>query len=289
MNKKIDCLIFGLGLIGGSFALSLRKSFPESKIYGYDLKKKSIDIAIKKKIIDKKFNFDSKIFQIKLVIIAVPALKAVEIFKELKKLNVPKDTIIFDLSSSKKIIYDEIKAFSKDFLKNVVLCHPIAGSEKSGINACGVDLFKDKKLILINDIFASRKSLQFSKMIWQLIGSKVILMALNDHEKVFCYLSHLPHLVSFAMVNTVGQKKIKNVSGLAGAGFYDFTRIAASSTEMWLDIFISNKNELIKSINLLQSELDCFKNNLKKNNNHDLKSLIDSASSLRRKWKIERK
>ena len=84
--------------------------------------------------------------------------------------------------------------------------HPIAGSEKSGINACGVDLFMDKKLILINDVFTSRKSLQFSKMIWQLIGSKVIPMRLNDHEKVFCYLSHLPHLVSFAMVNTVGKK-----------------------------------------------------------------------------------
>ena len=289
MNKNIDCLIVGLGLIGGSFALSLRKNFPDSKIYGYDLKKKSIDIAFKKKIIDEKFNFDSNISQVKLVIIAVPSLKAIEILKKLKKLNIPKDTTIFDLSSSKKIIHDEIKKFSKDFLKNVVLCHPIAGSEKSGINACNFDLFMDKKLILINDVFTSRKSLQFSKMIWQLIGSKVILMGLNDHEKVFCYLSHLPHLVSFAMVNTVGGKKIKNVSGLAGAGFYDFTRIAASSTEMWLDIFISNKNELIKSINLLQSELDCFKDNLKKNNNNDLKSLIDSASSLRRKWKIERK
>ena len=209
MNKNIDCLIVGLGLIGGSFALSLRKKFPDSKIYGYDLKKKSIDIALKKKIIDEKFNFDSNIFQIKLVIIAVPSLKAIEILKKLKKLNISKDTTIFDLSSSKKIIHDEIKKFSKDFLKNVVLCHPIAGSEKSGINACSFDLFMDKKLILINDVFTSRKSLQFSKMIWQLIGSKVIPMGLNDHEKVFCYLSHLPHLVSFAMVNTVGEKKSK--------------------------------------------------------------------------------
>ncbi|MEK9994065.1 MAG: prephenate dehydrogenase/arogenate dehydrogenase family protein, partial [Hydrogenophilales bacterium] len=96
--KKIDCLIVGLGLIGGSFALSFRKSFPNSKIYGYDLKKKSIEIALKKKIIDRRFNFDSKIFEIKLVIIAVPSLKAVEIFKDLKKINVPKDTTIFDLS-----------------------------------------------------------------------------------------------------------------------------------------------------------------------------------------------
>ncbi len=289
MNKKIDCLIVGLGLIGGSFALSLKKSFPSSKIYGYDLKKKSLDTAFKKKIIDKKISFDSINYKINLVIVAVPPLKAIEIFKELRKLNLPKDISIFDLSSSKKTIHSEIKALPKDFLKNVVLCHPIAGSEKSGINACSVDLFKNKKLILINDVFTSKKSLQFSKMIWQLIGSKVIFMQLNDHEKVFCYLSHLPHLVSFAMVNTVGEKKIKNVSGLAGAGFYDFTRIAASSAEMWLDIFVSNKNELIKSINLLQSELDCFKDNLKKNNHHDLKSLIDSASSLRRKWKIERK
>ena len=223
------------------------------------------------------------------MVVAVPLLKAIEIFKKLRKLNLPKDITIFDLSSSKKIIHSEIKAFSSDFLKNVVLCHPIAGSEKSGINACDVDLFIDKRLILINDVFTSKKSLQFSKMIWQLIGSKVIPMQLNDHERVFCYLSHLPHLVSFAMVNTVGEKKIKNVSSLAGAGFYDFTRIAASSTEMWLDIFISNKTELIKSINLLQSELDYFKGNLKKNNHHDLKSLINSASSLRRKWKIERK
>ena len=137
----------------------------------------------------------------------MPSLKAVEIFKELRKLNLPKDITIFDLSSSKKIIHSKIKTFSKDFLKNVVLCHPIAGSEKSGINACDADLFKDKKkLILINDVFASRKSLQFSKMIWQLIGSKVISMRLNLHEKVFCYLSHLPHLISFAMVNTVGEK-----------------------------------------------------------------------------------
>jgi len=289
MNRKIDCLIIGLGLIGGSFALSLRNSFPCSNIYGYDLKKNSLDIALKKKIIDKKFSFYSNNLEINLVVVAVPSLKAVEIFRELRKLNLPKDITIFDLSSSKKIIHSEIKTFSTDFLKNVVLCHPIAGSEKSGINACDVDLFIDKRLILINDVFTSKKSLQFSKMIWQLIGSKVIPMGLNDHEKVFCYLSHLPHLVSFAMVNTVGEKKIKNVSGLAGAGFYDFTRIAASSTEMWLDIFISNKNELIKSINLLQSELDCFKDNLKKNNDNDLKSLIDSASSLRRKWKIERK
>ena len=289
MNRKIDCLIIGLGLIGGSFALSLRKSFPNSKIYGYDLKKKSLDTAIKKKIIDNKFNFDSDNLEINLVVLAVPLLKAIEIFKKLRKLNLPKDITIFDLSSSKKIIHSEIKTFSTDFLKNVVLCHPIAGSEKSGINACGVDLFIDKRLILINDVFTSRKSLQFSKMIWQLIGSKVIPMRLNDHERVFCYLSHLPHLVSFAMVNTVGKKQIKNVSSLAGAGFYDFTRIAASSTEMWLDILISNKNELIKSINLLQSELDYFKDNLKKNNHHDLKNLINSASSLRRKWKIERK
>lgn len=289
MNKKINCLIFGLGLIGGSFALSLRKSFPDSKIYGYDLKKKSLDTALKKKIIDRKFSFEDNDLEVNLVILAVPSLKAVEIFKAIRKLKLLKDAIIFDLSSSKKVIHNEIKSFSKVFLKNVVLCHPIAGSEKSGINACGVDLFKGKKLILIHDVFASRKSLQFSKMIWQLIGSKVISMRLNEHEKVFCYLSHLPHLVSFAMVNTVGEKKIKNVSGLAGAGFYDFTRIAASSTEMWLDIFISNKNELIKSINLLQSELDFFKDNLKKNNHHELKSLIFSASSLRRKWKIERK
>ena len=287
MDKKIDCLIIGLGLIGGSFALSLRKKFPKSKIYGYDLKK-SLDTAIKK-IIDKEFRFVNNSFEINLIIIAVPSLKAIEIFKALRKINFAKDTIIFDLSSSKKVIHEEIKAFSQVFLKNVVLCHPIAGSEKSGINACGVDLFKDKKLILINDVFTSRKSLHFSKMIWKLIGSKVISMGLNEHENVFCYLSHLPHLISFAMVNTVGEKKLKNVSGLAGAGFYDFTRIAASSTEMWLDIFISNKNELIKSINLLQKTLDCFKVNLKNNNHHDLKNLIHSASCLRRKWKIERK
>ena len=151
----------------------------------------------------------------------MPSLKAIEIFKKLRKLNLPKDITIFDLSSSKKIIHSEIKKFSKDFLKNVVLCHPIAGSEKSGINACSVDLFKDKKLILINDVFTSRKSLQFSKMIWQLIGSKVISMGLNDHEKVFCYLSHLPHLVSFAMVNTVG-KKNKECFWSCRSGFLRF-------------------------------------------------------------------
>ena len=102
MNKKIDCLIIGLGLIGGSFALSLRKSFPDSKIYGYDLKKKSIDTALKKKIIDKKYNLGSSNYEINLVIMAVPSLKVIEIFKELKKLNISKNVTIFDLSSSKK-------------------------------------------------------------------------------------------------------------------------------------------------------------------------------------------
>ena len=102
MNRKIDCLIIGLGLIGGSFALSLRKSFPNSKIYGCDLKKKSLDTAIKKKIIDNKFNFDSDNLEINLVVVAVPLLKAIEIFKKLRKLNLPKDITILDLSSSKK-------------------------------------------------------------------------------------------------------------------------------------------------------------------------------------------
>ena len=117
MNEKIDCLIIGLGLIGGSFALSLRKSFPDSKIYGYDLKKKSLDTAFKKKIIDKKFTFENKHYKINLIIVAVPLLKAVEIFKEISTLNFLKDAIIFDLSSSKRVIHDEIRILSKAFLK----------------------------------------------------------------------------------------------------------------------------------------------------------------------------
>ena len=170
----------------------------------------------------------------------MPSLKAVEIFKKLRKLNLPKDITIFDLSSSKKIIHSEIKIFSKDFLKNFILSHPIAGSEKSGINACDADLFKDKKLILINDVFASRKSLQFSKMIWQLIGSKVISMPLNDHEKVFCYLSHLPHLASFAMVNTVGEKN-KECFRSCRSGFLRFHKNCCKFNRDVVDIFISNK------------------------------------------------
>ena len=115
MNRKIDCLIIGLGLIGGSFALSLRKSFPNSKIYGYDLNKKSLDTALKKKIIDNKFNFDSDNLEINLVVVAVPLLKAIEIFKKLRKLNLPKDITIFDLSSSKKSYIVKLKPFQKIF------------------------------------------------------------------------------------------------------------------------------------------------------------------------------
>ncbi len=252
-------LIIGLGLIGGSLALSLKEEGYKGKIYGYDLSSERVKTAQLMKAVDQGFSKleDIPWDKIDLVILATPVKTFEEIAKQIKPF-LKENTIISDVGSVKG---DIIQKLSKILEPNVFVgIHPIAGTEKEGIENAVVGLFKGAKVI-ITPADDSEEVGRVRKL-WEDLGSKVEVMDPYTHDFVFASVSHLPHAVAFALVDAL--INLSKETGIdlfeyPGGGFKDFTRIAASSPTVWKDIFIENKKDVVHAIDEFIKSLEKLK------------------------------
>ncbi len=258
-----NILIIGLGLIGGSIALSLKKEGFQGKIYGFDLSKDRIKKAIELGAIDEGWTKLENIpwDKIDLVILSTPVRTFTEIAEKIKSF-LKKDTVVTDVGSVKGDLVKQLEKILSPV--KFIGAHPIAGTEKEGVENAVIGLFKNKKLILtIDEEDEETKRLE---KFWTDLGSKVEVMDADTHDFVFAAVSHLPHAVAFALVDAL--ISLSKETGIdlflyPGAGFKDFTRIAASSPNVWKDIFIENKenvlhtiDEFIKSMEKLREFID---------------------------------
>ena len=258
-----NILIIGLGLIGGSIALSLKKEGFQGKIYGFDLSKDRIKKAIELGAIDEGWTKleDIPWDKIDLVILSTPVRTFTEIARKIKPF-LKKDTVVTDVGSVKGDLVKQLEKILSPV--KFIGAHPIAGTEKEGVENAVIGLFENKKLILtINEEDEATKRLE---KFWTDLGSKVEVMDADTHDFVFAAVSHLPHAVAFALVDAL--ISLSKETGIdlflyPGAGFKDFTRIAASSPNVWKDIFIENKenvlhtiDEFIKSMEKLREFID---------------------------------
>ncbi|MFH1505216.1 MAG: prephenate dehydrogenase [Candidatus Omnitrophota bacterium] len=267
--KKIA--IIGVGFMGGSLALALKKKFCGVSIWGYARNEKSYRKLKKLKILDKvEKSLKKAVEGADLVVLALPT----EAIAEHLKIIAPflkKESIIFDLGSSKKLIE---KAAAKYLPKSVnfVGCHPICGSEKSGAEFSYQGLYQGALCLVTSS--SKQKAVEAVKNIWESLGSKVVFINSDYHDKILSKVSHLPHLVSFSLTHSIPN----DYSKFCGKGFKDLTRISSSPASVWADILLSNRKNILKDLKGFIKELKKFEILLEVEDKDKLLNLINKIN-----------
>ena len=233
-------LILGLGLIGGSLAKAIKDSGLEYRIYAYDPDQLSIENALNDKSIDEAVYQIEKILQIEdlsLIMLCSSIDKTIENLKFLK--GIDKKTLFVSLASSLSSINDFVES---EGIKNIIFMHPISGSHKSGYENASPNLFNQKNVISVNVNELQENQTHEIVKIWSSIGSNIINMSLDDHERFLMFTSHLPHLIAYTIMLSIDDEV--DISKFSAGGLKEFLRIAESNPDLWADIFSSNSKNL---------------------------------------------
>ncbi|MEO2065267.1 MAG: prephenate dehydrogenase [Desulfurobacteriaceae bacterium] len=277
-----EICIVGLGLIGGSFALNLKlKGFP-GRITAVDINPEAIEKGIELEIIDRGSIKHSIAIDADLIVLATPVGVYESVLKQVKP-NIKEGCIVTDLGSVK----GELVKRCEEILEGVapfVGGHPIAGTEKSGVENSVENLFENAKFILTPTEKTDPKAKEKIKKLWEKLGSKVIEMDPYHHDRVFAAVSHLPHVVAYSIVNAIGKLSEdigENLFEFTGGGFRDFTRIAMSDPIMWRDICIGNRENILKSIKRFKEALTEVEKLIEKEDKEGLKEFFQKAKEKR--------
>ena len=278
--------LIGVGLIGGSFVLDLKRHRLARTIIGIDTNPTNLDRALERRVIDRASSqiTPAALQHSDLVLIATPVASLPAICQALAPLLSP-HTIISDVGSTKQ---SALAAFAQHLPQHYPRCvasHPIAGSDRSGALAAQFGLYQGKKLILCPHAQQDTASLNTIAQLWQSIGAEVHQMPAAEHDQIFAAVSHFPHLLAFAYVHQLlDHPQGAHYLNFAGSGFRDFTRIAASSPEMWRDIALANRDSLLQLIGEQKQQLDKLERSLKNRNAQELHDYFQAAQQLREEW-----
>ncbi len=286
--KKL--VIFGVGLIGGSVALALKKAQFTSHIVGVGRTKSSLDEALKLGVIDSAETDISKALDsADLVLIAAPVAQTTAILQSIKP-HLNKQTVITDAGSTKGDVLTAAHTVLGAQFSQFVGGHPIAGAEKSGVAAAKIDLFINKNVVLTPTAETDMAAIASVTQLWQVCGANVSEMSAENHDGIFAAVSHLPHLLAFALVDDIAARpNAAQLFSFAASGFRDFTRIAGSHPEMWRDISLANKAALLNELNAYQFELNQLKQLIENEDGDGLQALFERASIARNNWANNKK
>lgn len=283
---KIDKLvIFGVGLIGGSFALALRNASAVSEVVGFGRSEANLQQAMQLGIIDRVGqDVAREVNDADLVLLATPVGQMAELMARIAPHLGPR-TLITDGGSTKSDVVAAARANLGDRIAQFVPAHPIAGAELSGAAAAGGELYQGKKVVLTPLPENSAASVARVRGAWELCGAQVSELTAAQHDEVFAAVSHLPHLLSFALVHDLALRDNRDLLlSFAASGFRDFTRIAASSPEMWRDICMANRSALLEELDRYRQELGSIHEALAEADAHKLEKIFSLARDVRGNW-----
>lgn len=279
--------LIGCGLMGGSFALALKRAGLVKRIVGYSKSPSTTERARQMGVID--VEAPSALLAVSgadIVLLAVPVSATEATFKAIRHLVNPA-TLIMDVGSTKRDVVDAARRVLRDNVGCFVPAHPITGKEVSGVEHADADLYTGKQVILTPIERTFTVQLQKAVDVWTALGCSVIKMSPQAHDAAYAAVSHLPHLIAFALINSIsGQAQGKDYLSLAGPGFRDFTRIAASDPKMWRDILVANREELLEQSRIFQDTLHSLEKLIAKADGDALEERIDHASHTRANWRI---
>jgi prephenate dehydrogenase len=279
--------LIGCGLMGGSFAMALKKAGLVKRVVGYSKSPSTTERARNMGIID--VEAPSALLAVSgadIVLIAVPVAATETSFKAIKHLVTP-DMLIMDVGSTKRDVIDAARRSLREHVGLFVPAHPIAGKESAGVENADADLYVGKQVILTPIDRTLPAQLQKATELWTRLGCKVLTMSPEQHDATYAAVSHLPHLIAFALMNAIsGQPQGQDYLSLAGPGFRDFTRIAASDPKVWRDILLANREELLAQSQIFQRNLQALEVMVSSGNAQALESLIEQASMTRAHWSM---
>jgi len=282
--------LIGCGLMGGSFALALKRAGLVKRVVGYSKSPSTTERARQMGVID--IEAPSALLAVSgadIVLIAVPVSATEATFKAIKHLVTP-SMLIMDVGSTKRDVIDAGRRGLREHIGSFVPAHPIAGKELSVVEQADPDLYDGKQIILTPIERTLTVQLQKAVDVWTALGCRVLKMSPEQHDAAFAAVSHLPHLIAFALMNGItSQPQGQDYLSLAGPGFRDFTRIAAGDPKIWRDIMISNREELLAQSKVFQRTLQAMELMISSGNGDALEGLIEQASNTRAHWTMATK
>ncbi len=279
--------VIGCGLMGGSFALALKRAGLVKRVIGYSKSPSTTERAKRLGVIDD--TAESALLAVSgsdIVLMAVPVSASEATFKAICHLVEP-GVLFMDVGSTKRDVVDAARRVLKERIGSFVPAHPIAGKEVSGIGHADATLYAGRQVIITPLPQTSPELVQKATDVWSAIGAQVLRMTPENHDAAFAAVSHLPHMLAFAFFSSVAKQPAgRDFLSLAGPGFRDFTRIAASDPEVWRDILMSNREEILKQALRFRHTLDALEHVIKTGNVEALEDLIRNASDARANWQM---
>jgi prephenate dehydrogenase len=279
--------VIGCGLMGGSFALALKKAGLVKRVVGYSKSPSTTELARKMGVID--VVAESALLAVAgsdIVLLAVPVSASEATFKAIRHLVEP-GVLFMDVGSTKRDVVDAARRVLRERIGSFVPAHPIAGKEAAGIQHADALLYSGRQVILTPLPQTSAEMVQKATDAWSGIGAQVLKMSAENHDAAFAAVSHLPHLLAFAYFSAVtNQPAGKDFLSLAGPGFRDFTRIAASDPTIWRDILLTNREEVLKQASRFRHTMDALELIMRTGNGEALEQMIRVASEGRAQWQM---
>jgi prephenate dehydrogenase len=279
--------VIGCGLMGGSFALALKRAGLVKRVIGYSKSPSTTERAKKMGVIDD--TAESALLAVSgsdIVLMAVPVSASEATFKAIRHMVEP-GVLFMDVGSTKRDVVDAARRVLKERVGSFVPAHPIAGKEVSGVSHADASLYAGRQVIITPLPQTDPDLVQKATDVWSAIGAQVLRMTPENHDAAFAAVSHLPHMLAFAFFNSVAKQPAgRDFLSLAGPGFRDFTRIAAGDPEVWRDILMSNREEILKQSMRFRHTLDALEHVIKTSNVEALEDLIRSASDARANWQM---
>jgi prephenate dehydrogenase len=279
--------IIGCGLMGGSFALALKRAGLVKRVVGYSKSPSTTERAKKLGVID--VVAESALLAVSgsdIVLLAVPVAATENTLKAIRHLVEP-GVLVMDVGSTKRDVVDAARRALRERIVSFVPCHPIAGKEAAGIQHADAALYSGRTVILTPLAQTAPELVQKATDVWSAVGATVLKMSAENHDAAFAAVSHLPHLLAFAYFSAMlNQPAGRDFMSLAGPGFRDFTRIAAGDPTVWRDILMANREEVLKQSARFRHTLDAMELVMQTGNAEALEDLIRGAADGRSQWQM---
>jgi prephenate dehydrogenase len=277
--------IFGVGLIGGSFAAALKAAGTVSHVVGVGRSRANLEAAVAAGIIDAIAESERDALDgAGLALLAMPVGQMASVMERIAPW-IGNGTVVTDAGSTKRDVLALARKYLASSLPRFVPAHPIAGAERSGAAAARADLFRGRHLILTPHPGIDAAALARVRLAWEICGMRVSAMDADQHDRALAAVSHLPHVLSYGLVHELaGRPNARELFALAAGGFRDFTRIAASSPEMWRDICVSNADLILEDLARYRGELDRIMALLEAGDGAALEALFAQARDARNAW-----
>ena len=280
--------VIGVGLIGGSFSLALKRAGLVQRVIGVGRTQSNLDTALRLGAIDEATtDAAAAVSQADVVLLASPVGQFPELMAQIAPALRP-HTIVTDGGSTKQDVIAYAKRFLGEHFRRFVPAHPIAGTERSGAAAAFADLYRDRNVILAPHPELESSAVELVRGAWEACGAHVVELDAARHDEIFAAVSHLPHIIAFALVSMLAKREdARTLLGFSGGGLRDTVRIAGSSPEMWRDICVANRDALLTLLDDYAKELELARGAIESGDGDALETMFERARDARQRWLLK--